>query len=110
MHLTIEYVFRLLSGIVNTGLKITTFLMIVSLVLKIKEEVLIVYLSQTIQNIIFKNKSLYVAFIDYERRSIVSFTILCSETAWLKGPRCFLEQETLPLLLSTGWFQELIRA
>ena len=26
-----------------------------------------------------------------------------------KGPRCFLEQETLPLLLSTGWFQESIR-
>jgi len=24
--------------------------------------------------------------------------------------RCFLEQETLPLLLSTGWFQERIRA
>ena len=21
----------------------------------------------------------------------------------IKGPRCFLEQETLPLLLSTGW-------
>ena len=28
----------------------------------------------------------------------------------IKGPRCFLEQETLPLLLSTGWFQKLIRA
>jgi len=28
----------------------------------------------------------------------------------IKGPRCFLEQETLPLLLSTGWFQELILA
>ena len=28
----------------------------------------------------------------------------------IKGPRCFLEQETLPLLLSTGWFQEWIRA
>ena len=24
----------------------------------------------------------------------------------IKGPRCFLEQETLPLLHSTGWFQE----
>ena len=24
----------------------------------------------------------------------------------IKGTRCFLEQETLPLLLSTGWFQE----
>ena len=24
----------------------------------------------------------------------------------IKGPRCFLEQETLPILLSTGWFQE----
>ena len=28
----------------------------------------------------------------------------------IKGPRCFLEKETLPLLLSTGWFQEQIRA
>ena len=28
----------------------------------------------------------------------------------IKGPRRFLEQETLPLLLSTGWFQERIRA
>ena len=28
----------------------------------------------------------------------------------IKGPRCFIEQETLPLLLSTGWFQEQIRA
>ena len=28
----------------------------------------------------------------------------------IKGPRCFLEQETLPLLLSTGWLQERVRA
>ena len=28
----------------------------------------------------------------------------------IKDPRCFLEQETLPLLLSTGWLQERIRA
>ena len=28
----------------------------------------------------------------------------------IKGTCCFLEQETLPLLLSTGWFQERIRA
>ena len=26
-----------------------------------------------------------------------------------KAPRCFIEQETLPLLLSTGWFQERIQ-
>jgi len=26
----------------------------------------------------------------------------------IKGLRCFLEQETLPLLLSTGWFKERI--
>ena len=24
--------------------------------------------------------------------------------------RCFIEQESLPLLLSTGWFQELVQA
>ena len=28
----------------------------------------------------------------------------------IKGPHCFLEQETLPLLFSTGWFQERILA
>ena len=28
----------------------------------------------------------------------------------IKGPRCFLDQETLPLLLSTGWFQGRFRA
>jgi len=28
----------------------------------------------------------------------------------IKGPRCFLEQETLPVMLSTGWFQERIQA
>ena len=28
----------------------------------------------------------------------------------IKGIHCFLEQETLPLLLSTGWFEERIRA
>ena len=26
------------------------------------------------------------------------------------GPCCFIEQETFPLLLSTGWFQERVRA
>ena len=24
----------------------------------------------------------------------------------INGPRCFIEQEPLPLLLSTGWLQE----
>ena len=28
----------------------------------------------------------------------------------IKGPRCFREQKTVPLLLSTGWVQERIRA
>ena len=28
----------------------------------------------------------------------------------IKGLRCYLEQEMLPLLLSTGWFQERVRA
>ena len=28
----------------------------------------------------------------------------------IKGSRCFIEQETLPLLPNTGWFQERIRA
>ena len=34
----------------------------------------------------------------------------CTPTTESEGPRCFFEQETLPLLLSTGLFQELIRA
>ena len=36
--------------------------------------------------------------------SVVSryHSVMCSNT--IKGSRCFLEQETLPLLLSTGWF------
>ena len=28
----------------------------------------------------------------------------------IKGSRCILELETLPLLLSTGWFRERIQA
>jgi len=28
----------------------------------------------------------------------------------IEGTRCFFEQETLPLLLNTGWFHERIRA
>ena len=28
----------------------------------------------------------------------------------IKGPHCFREQETLPVLLSTGWVQEQIPA
>ena len=28
----------------------------------------------------------------------------------IKDYRCFIEQEHLPLLLSTGWFQEWVRA
>ena len=36
--------------------------------------------------------------------SVVSryHSVMCSSP--IKGSRCFLEQETLPLLLSTGWF------
>jgi len=33
-----------------------------------------------------------------------------SDSSPIKGPRCFLQQELLPLLLSTGRFQEWIRA
>ena len=31
------------------------------------------------------------------------------EVVPIKGPHCFLEQETLPSLFSTGWVQEWIR-
>jgi len=41
---------------------------------------------------------------------ILIFVCIVLSSSPIKGPRCFLEQETLPLLLSTGWFQELIRA
>jgi len=36
--------------------------------------------------------------------------MFCYVLYLIKGPRCFLEQETLLLLLSTGWFQERIGA
>ena len=41
----------------------------------------------------------YVYFLDQQ---------LYGFTSPIKGPRRFLEQETFPLLLSTGWFQERI--
>ena len=41
--------------------------------------------------------------LDKSNITLVKEHIYCS-------PYCFLEQETLPLLLSTGWFQERIRA
>ena len=69
--------------------------------------------------IVYRIKKLFV----YRRQSWDGFRMLFKiyEYTWtegllriqryfLKGPRCFLEQETLPLLLSTGWFQERIRA
>ena len=43
---------------------------------------------------------------------MLTSTVTCQ--SWViapsKAPACFLEQETLPRLLSTGWFQERIRA
>ena len=42
------------------------------------------------------------------RSGLHVWLVICASP--IKGPRCFLEQETLPLLLSTGWFQERIRA
>ena len=38
------------------------------------------------------------------------YKVLGFEPLMIKGPRCFLEQETLILLLSTGWLQERIQA
>jgi len=53
-------------------------------------------------------------FIYYELYNMYSSTILTCNvevvgSSPIKGPRCFIEQETLPLLRSTGWFQERIR-
>ena len=43
-----------------------------------------------------------------------SYVCLVMWISWIWAPskatRCFLDQETLPLFLSTGWFQERIRA
>ena len=46
-----------------------------------------------------------VARLTYDRWIPVS-----REFEPIKGPRCFLEQETVLSLLCTGWFQERIRA
>jgi len=40
-----------------------------------------------------------------KRKCTIGIIIIISP---IKGHRCFLEQETLALLLSTGWFQERI--
>jgi len=47
-------------------------------------------------------------FLELDHISSLIFNVI-----WpllIKGPRCFPEQETLPLLLSTRWFQERIQA
>ena len=44
------------------------------------------------------------------RLTLDRWILVSREFEPIKGPRCFLEQETLLLLLSTGWFQERIRA
>ena len=45
---------------------------------------------------------------DLTKCTTVNLSVMSSSP--IKGPRCFLEQETLLSLLSTGWFQERIRA
>ena len=37
---------------------------------------------------------------------ILIFVCIVLGSSPIKGPRCFLEQETLLSLLSTGWFQQ----
>ena len=47
-----------------------------------------------------------------DRRSVahwVARSVYVVGSNTIKGSRCFLEQETLPVLLSTGWFRERIR-
>ena len=43
-------------------------------------------------------------------RIYFSYNVEVVGSSPIKGSRCLLEQETLPLLLRTGWFQERIRA
>ena len=48
-----------------------------------------------------------------DRRSVahwVARSVYVVGSNTIKGSRCFLEQETLPVLLSTGWFRERLRA
>ena len=49
----------------------------------------------------------YELSVKYESFFVFAFYV---DEATLKSPRCFIEQEVIPLLLSTGWFQERIRA
>jgi len=44
------------------------------------------------------------------RGSVAEWMPVSREFSPINGSRCFLEQETLPLLLSTGWLQERNRA
>ena len=44
------------------------------------------------------------------RPRYVVFLLTVVGSSPIKGPRCLLQQERLPLLVSTGWFQERIRA
>jgi len=39
---------------------------------------------------------------------IIDMSVVGSDS--IKGARCFLDQHTLPSLLSTGWFKERSRA
>ena len=59
----------------------------------------------------YGNEILFMMYLNgllYQFQNDIGFvvsryhSVMCSNT--INGSRCFLEQETLPLLLSTGWF------
>jgi len=52
----------------------------------------------------------YVLILAASYTSLLTRNVEVVGLSPIKGPSCFLEQEMLPLLLSTGCFQEWIRA
>ena len=50
------------------------------------------------------------SMVQYKWVGYLSGSWIVVGSNYIKGSRCLLEQETLPSLLSTGWFKEQIRA
>ena len=71
---------------------------------KIKFEVQLIHKNQCPKS----NTNLRGSMAQWVVRLTRNVEILSSSP--IKGPRCFLELETLSFLLSTGWFQERIGA
>ena len=50
-------------------------------------------------------QDLWYIFVTVAWVALLALNVFVVDSNSIKGPCCFLGQETLPLLLSTGWFQ-----